>query len=118
RGVDSAAEWDAQAFAASVPTRFRALYLARFGVDVAVGGRNVDGFPGRLRTTAEAQGTEPLALLERLFAAWVEQGRPGVDKQIPPYSAFVARFDALAAPSLAKTEASPQQQLDALNAES
>jgi hypothetical protein len=108
------AERDAQDFAASVPTRFRKLYLERFQVDVAIGGQNVGAFPERLRTTAEAQELEPLVLLERLFAAWCDQGRPGVDKQIPPYSAFIARFDALAAPALAKVAETPQHELAAL----
>lgn len=107
--------WDPHAFAASVPTRFRKLYLARFQVDVAVGGQQVGGFPDRLRTTAEARGVEPLALLEQLFGAWVDQGRPGVDKQIPPYAAFVARFDALAAPAEHVQSASPEQRLKAMN---
>ena len=109
-------EWDAQAYAASVPTRFRKLYHARFNVDCAVGGSNVGDFPERLANTARAQGIDPLALLERLFGAWCDLGRPGVaDKHIPPYSAFVTRFDALAAPAaptLAK--ATPEQQLATL----
>ncbi|HEX6239983.1 MAG TPA: hypothetical protein VFZ61_03780 [Polyangiales bacterium] len=109
-------EWEAQAYASSVPTRFRKLHMARFNVDPAVGGRNASDFPERLRNTAQARSLDPLALLEELFARWADAGRPGTEGGVPPYPAFIARFESLVAPTVAKAGTSPQARLKELSA--
>lgn len=91
-------EREQERFAASVERRFRSLYLERFEVDPATGGKPAADFPDRLASSARARRMEPLALLELAFGLWVDAGRPGL-AEAGAYTAFVRRFAELLAPS-------------------
>lgn len=88
---------------ARVRTRFRKLYLARYGTDPGANARSAADLPERLQATATAQGMRASELLERTVGQWFDDGRPGLDKAAA-YAAFATRFDKYVAPPTAAPE--------------
>jgi hypothetical protein len=80
-----------------VQTRFRKLYLERFGTDPGAGARSAADFPERLANTARAQNVTVDDLLARTFKQWADEGRPGA-REGTAYGAYASRFDKYVAP--------------------
>lgn len=84
--------------AQAVPGRFRALYRDRFQVDPATNGPSTYTFPERVDSTARMRKRTWNELLTWAFGQWADDGCAGTEKGVPPYAAFVARFDGIVSP--------------------
>lgn len=83
-------------FARRVYQRFVGLYQGTFKEFPSMGGKAVDSFPERLRTTARLREVDPFELMDRTFQVFARE--PAKDKhdaemrQRAPYATYVARF--------------------------
>lgn len=104
--------------AGELQTRFRGLYLGRYGSEPYMGGgESVRTFADRLRGTAREKNIDPLELLGQCFERWAAKPLDEI-AQNAPYASFAARFGSLCEPkgSHGSTELERLQsdQLDAL----
>jgi hypothetical protein len=78
-------------FGRRVYQRFIGLYQGSFKEYPSMGGKNVDGFPERLRTTARLREVDPFELLDRCFEVFAREPLDAIGQRAP-YATFVARF--------------------------